>query len=408
MPGIVVVGAGHAGVAAAAALRREGYDAAITLLGDEPDAPYQRPPLSKAFLLGTADEDALALRSPGFYADNAITVRSGHRVTAIDPQRRTVVLDGGEQVPYTDLVLATGAAARSLQIPGADLAGVVSLRSLSDARALRSVIGSATAVVVIGGGFVGLEVAAALAGRSVQVTVLDVAARLLGRAVTVPVSDHVASVHRDRGVRVVLGTGVATILGRDGRTTGVVDTAGRRHEADLVLVGVGATPRTGLAEATGLAVADGVVVDGSLRTSDRHIYAVGDCACAGGVRLESVQNATDQGTHVARVLTGRRPGDYADLPWFWSDQQGLRLQMAGLVRRDDELQVVGDPGSGRFSVLAFHAGRLAAVESVNRPADHMAARRILSTGVVVTRAAAQLPGFALRDVAKPSVAAAVG
>lgn len=393
--GVVIVGAGHAGVGTAVALRRRGWTHPVTVLGDEPDQPYQRPPLSKDVLLGTESDAGLALRTAGYYADHGIELRLGCSVAGIDLAGRRVVLADGRRLGYGDLVLATGSGPRPLPVPGHDLDGVLTLRTLADARRLRERLATVGRVVVVGGGFIGLELAAVLALRGdVAVTVLDVADRLLARAVCPSVSRYVEGVHRERGVEVVLDTAVAEIVG-DGVATGVRDGTGRVHPADLVVVGVGAVPRVGLARGAGLAVANGIVVDPELRTGDPHVYAVGDCAGLDGRCLESVQNATDQATHVAAVIAGADPGPYTAVPTFWSDQKGLRLQMVGLPGNADTVQLLGDPASGRFSALSFRDGRMVAVESVNRPPDHMAARRILTGGLHVSPQVAARPGFTL-------------
>ncbi|MFE7835129.1 NAD(P)/FAD-dependent oxidoreductase [Streptomyces sp. NPDC057474] len=405
--GVVIVGAGQAGVDVATGLRRQGYEGPVTVVGEEPGAPYQRPPLSKEFLLGTADENALTLHTERFYADNSIQLHTGTRVDFLDTTARVVRLADGHSLPYTDLVLATGAVARRLTVPGTDLNGVVTLRSLADAHHIRERLAHVHKVVVVGGGFVGLEFAAVLSGRAeVEVTVIGHAERLLRRSVSAPLSAHVADVHRSRGVKLVFGQEVAEILGQDeGHVTGVRDGEGRTHEADLVVVGIGAEPRTDLARAAGLKVDDGIVVDDRLRTSAPNVYAVGDCARCAGVRLESVQNATGHAAHVARAIAVGDPGPYRDLPWFWSNQKGLRLQMAGVTAPDDELQVLGDASSGRFSVLAFRGGRLVAVESVNSPADHVAARTLLGGARVVTPNDTSKPGFRLRSLTAAAKAA---
>lgn len=404
-PGIVVVGAGQAGVSFAAALRREGYDGTITVLGDEPDHPYQRPPLSKDFLFGTPDESALSLRSDEFYANNRIEVHTGQEVVAIERPTRQVRLGDGTHIPFSRLVLATGATARQLSVPGHDLDGVVSLRTLADARALRDRASRARRVVVIGGGFVGLELAAGFSSMTdTKVTVIDIADRLLARGASARLSQHVADVHRQHGITLRLETGIDEIVGHGGAVTGVRDGRGVTHDADLVVVGVGADPSADLAVDAGLTAANGIVVGASLQTSDPHIYAIGDCANVCGVRLESVQNATDQGAHLAKVLVGGTAEPYSDTPWFWSDQKYLRLQMAGLVTAGDELLVAGDQQQGRFSLLAFRDERLVAVESVNRPADHMAARRILANQIPVSIADCH-PEVNLKELARERVAA---
>ncbi|WP_326761631.1 FAD-dependent oxidoreductase [Streptomyces phaeochromogenes] len=400
----VIVGAGQAGAQVAATLRKEGYDKPITLIGNEPEPPYHRPPLSKAFLLGPAGETALHLRDESFYRDNTIELRLGTWVTGIDRTAQKVRLTG-EALAYEHLVLATGARPRPLAVPGADLGGVLPLRSLSDARELRARMTSARSVVMVGGGFIGLEFAAVAASEGREVTLLEAADRLMGRPVTEQVSRYFADAHAERGVRVRLGTGAVELLGRRGEVTGVRATDGQIHAADLVVTGVGVVPNSELGEQAGLAVDNGILVDAGLRTADPRIHAIGDCArfpsahLAAPVRLESVQNAVDQAAHTGRRIATGEARTYRELPWFWSDQKGIRLQIAGLSTGYDQVHLLGDPADGRFSALAFRAGRLVAVESVGRPAEHLAARRLLSSEIELTPVRAAAPDFDLKTFA---------
>jgi 3-phenylpropionate/trans-cinnamate dioxygenase ferredoxin reductase component len=407
---VVIIGAGQAGVQVADALRAGGHDGSITLVGDEPVLPYQRPPLSKEHLAPGGAPVPLPLRAERVFADQRIRLRVGATATAIDRTARRVHLDDGDPLPYDVLVLATGAANRTPPVPGADLAGIHALRTLADAEALRSGLCRARSLLVVGAGFVGLEVAAAARAHGLAVTVLEAADRPLARALSPRAGDHVAEVHRRAGAVLRLGEAVAAFTGEDGRVTGAVSSAGTRYRADLVLAGIGVVPRTALAAAAGLPVADGIVVDGELRTADPAIYAVGDCAShpdvrtGGRLRLESVQNATDQGRHVAAVILGDgRP--YTEVPWFWSHQGELKLQIAGVRLPGDSDVVCGDPATGRFSVCCFRDGRLAAVESVNRPADHIAARRLLAAGRSPDPGQVDEPHFSLKEFARAPVAA---
>jgi 3-phenylpropionate/trans-cinnamate dioxygenase ferredoxin reductase subunit len=379
MRGVVVIGAGHAGVEAAASLRAGGYSGPVTLVGAERHLPYRRPPLSKEVLGGGADPEDLSLRPEAFFAERRIVLRHGPALE-IDRAGRVVHLAGERSVDYDHVVLATGSTARRLDIAGRSLRGVAELRSLDDALALRASLAGASRIVVLGGGFIGMEVASAARGRGLEVSVLEVADRLLGRVVTAPVSAAVAAHHRAGGVRLYLGERATELVGRAGHVVGVRTARGRVLPADLVVLGVGATAEDGLARRAGLAVDGGVLVDQRLVTSDPRISAIGDCAVmcdpATGTRqrLESVQNATDQGRYVAaRILGENRP--YRALPWFWSDQGSLRLQLVDIATESDQLVVRGDEAS--FSVLCLRAGRLTAVESVNDPGTHTAARRLL-------------------------------
>jgi 3-phenylpropionate/trans-cinnamate dioxygenase ferredoxin reductase component len=402
---VVIVGAGQAGVQVADSLRSRSYDGEISLLGDEPVLPYQRPPLSKDYLAADGDPGALPLRAERFFIEQRIDLRTGVQVTAIDRHNRTVVLDRGEELSYSELVLATGAANRTLPVPGADLAGVHVLRTLADAEHLRAALTTARSAVVVGAGFIGLEFAAAARKRGVEVTVLEAAERAMARALSPEMARHLTGAHRGMGTDLRLGEGLAAFRGSGGRVVAAVGRSGHEHPADLVVLAVGVRPRDELARAAGLAVDDGIVVDEQLRTTDPHVYAVGDCASAPGdvsgarLRLESVQNATDQGRRVADAIVSGAAGS-AEVPWFWSNQGPLRLQIAGLRRPDDDAVVAGDVAGGRFSVFCFRDDRLVAVESLNRPADHMAARRVLATGTHPTREQVADPRFSLKDHAK--------
>lgn len=402
---IVVAGAGQAGLQVAVSLREDGYEGPITLVGDETGLPYQRPPLSKAYMLGDMQAESLELRAAPFFADHCVELLSGVRVTAIDRLARRVTLSDGGSLDYGHLVLAVGVRNRVLACPGADLDGVFTLRTLGDAHALRERIGTIRRAVVIGAGFIGLEFAAVAAKLGIAVTVLETAPRVMMRAISAPMSAFFADKHAESGVTIRFGDSLARIVG-DGRVEAVETNSGVRIEADLVLAGIGVIPNTELAAAAGLPVENGVLTDALLRTADEHVSAIGDCAAYPNpflegryVRLESVQNAVDQAKCVAARLTGK-PHPYAAVPWFWSDQGPLKLQIAGLALPDDESVLRGDPASGAFSVFRFRDGRLTAVESVNKPGDHMSARRILAAPPTITPADAADESFNLRAIAK--------
>lgn len=384
---IVIVGNGQAGIQLIDSLRREGFAGPVTVIGEEEHFPYQRPPLSKDYMSADKAASPLPLRAEKFFAENDVDSRLGVRVTSIDRSGHTVSLSDGSALGYSKLVLATGAANRELTVPGAEANGIYGLRTLADAEAVQAQLGKAGTVVVIGAGFIGLEFAAAARKRGLAVTVLEYADRPMARALSPVTSAWFAEAHRGLGVDLRLGEGIASFTTDDGgRVTAAVSTTGRTYPADLVLVGIGVIPRTELAEAAGLAVANGILVDSAMRTEDPDIFALGDCAnypshhAETRTRLESVQNATDQARHTAKSILGRH-GDaehYRELPWFWSNQGDLRLQIAGIVQPGDETVLRGDPSSGKFSVFCYRKGRLAAVESVNQPSDHMAARRLLA------------------------------
>lgn len=405
--GIVVAGAGQAGFQLAASLRENGFKDPITLVGDEAALPYQRPPLSKAYLAGKTDQEGLFLRPPGFFAEHAITHRPGLRAVAIDRAERRLQLSDGDSLPYDHLVLATGARNRPLPVPGADLEGVRQLRGLADADALKADIAASRAVVVVGAGFIGLEFAAVAAARGLAVTVIEAAERPMARAVSAEMGDFFRGAQEALGVRFAFGAGVTAILGRDGRATGVALADGRELPADLVLVGIGVLPNGDLAAEAGLPAENGVQVDAFLGTPDPAISAIGDCArfptpfargltADGTVRIESVQNAIDQGRCLAARLVGK-PAAYGALPWFWSDQGPHKLQIAGLSGPGDDSVVRGSGNA--FSVFRFRDGRLSAVESVDRAGDHMIARRLIAAGTPLGPDQAADPAFDLKALA---------
>lgn len=404
--GIVIVGAGHGGVQAAASLREEGYAGPITLISDDPNAPYQRPPLSKAFIKGEATAESLILRGPAYYSEKQIDLRLGESVREIDCAARIARLTSGASLAYEHLILATGAIARPATFSGAELEGVLALRDMNDAAQLKARLEGAAHVVVIGAGFIGLEFAATAAAKGADVQVVEVAPRVMGRAVSQTISDFYADAHRGFGVKLHLGAGVLSIEGAGGRVTGVHLSDGRHLPADLVLVGIGILANEALAASAGLAVDNGVVVDEALTTSDPHVSAIGDCCAhpnpyAGRrFRLESVQNATDQARVVARKLTGKA-ARYDALPWFWSDQGDLKLQIAGLNMGCDLFVTRGDTAGRSFSVFGFSGGRLRVVESVNRAADHMIARRLIAAGAPLSPEEAADPAFDLKARAMP-------
>ncbi|MFI2643406.1 FAD-dependent oxidoreductase [Streptomyces sp. NPDC018610] len=414
--GVVVVGAGQAGLETAAALRGRGFDGRITLVGDEPAVPYERPPLSKGFLAGTTAADELELRPRSFFTAQDIDLVTGDRVSAIDRDRHTLRLASGLSLRYGRLVLATGARPRTLPVPGAaSLSGVLSLRTLADAEeARRRLSGPPLQLVVVGAGFIGLELAATARKLGHDVTVVEAQPKALRRALTPVMSDWLVERLRQGGARVLLGREVTSLHGdASGRVRVVELDVAERIPADLVVIGVGVLPNTELAAAAGLLVGDGIVVDRHLRTDDPDVYAVGDCArfpsaSAGRhLRLESVQNACDQARCVAAALTGE-PVPYTAVPWFWSEQGPVRLQIAGLSAGHDETVLHGDPATGRFSVLCFHRGRLAAVESVGRPADHAIARRLLATGAPLSPREARRPEFDFKACASRARTASAG
>ncbi|MGQ4618891.1 FAD-dependent oxidoreductase [Nocardia sp. R7R-8] len=382
MTGIVVVGAGHAGIQLADSLRARGYTGSITVANAENELPYQRPPLSKDYLVGE-NPQPLPLRGADFYREHDIDLRPAAAVTRIDSDARRVECADGTSIAYTDLVLATGSRNRLLRVPGADGPGVHYLRGTADAAGLHRELAGAATAVVVGAGFIGLEFAAAAGKRGIAVTVIESGPRPLMRALTEPTTDHVLAVHRRSGVRFRFSAEVAAIERDDRRVTAVACTDGELVPADLVVVGIGAEPVTDLAAAAGVITGNGIRVNEYLRTNDEHIWAIGDCAefpCAHTgtrVRRESVQNAVDQARVLAANLTGE-PTAYQELPWFWSHQGTCRIQIAGAGGRIDRTVIPADPSTGKFSTFCFRDDVLVAVESINQPAVHLAARKVLS------------------------------
>jgi 3-phenylpropionate/trans-cinnamate dioxygenase ferredoxin reductase subunit len=378
---VLIVGAGHAGFQVAASLRQAGYKDRVAIINDEAHLPYQRPPLSKAYLKGTGGPDTLMFRPQKFFDDQKIELISD-RAVSIDRAGHQLKLASGNTLDYGHLVLATGARNRLLDIPNAKLPNVRYLRILDDSEDLRARIASSKRVVVIGAGFIGLEFAATARIKGLEVDVLELAGRVMARAVTAEVSDYFQKRHAEAGVRIHLGV-MATSIEADGdKITGVSLSDGRHIPADLVVVGVGVLPNVELAAGAGLPTASGIIVNDRLLTADPAISAIGDCALfesprfGGSLRLESVQNATDHARCVAARLTGDdKP--YDGQPWFWSDQGDDKLQIAGLTTGYDQVVMRGDPAQKAFSAFCYRAGKLVGIESVNRAGDHMFGRRFL-------------------------------
>jgi 3-phenylpropionate/trans-cinnamate dioxygenase ferredoxin reductase subunit len=384
---IVIVGAGHAGGTVAAQLRGSGWTGPILLVGDEPHAPYQRPPLSKAWLKGEAGADDLALRGDDFYVEHDIALRLGVRVAGIDPAAHQVLLEGGETLGYDRLILATGARPRPLPLSGATLDGVMTLRTTEDAERLKHALGPGKRLAVIGGGYIGLEVAASARALGSEVFVLERESRLLARVACPALSDFFLEFHRGHGVTFALGAQVSAIQGQNGKVSAVAFHNGPAIPCDVVLVGVGALPNEELARCAGIDCADGILVDECARTSVADIWAVGDCTRRPlpiygenlVVRLESVPSALEQAKQAAADITGR-PAPQPEVPWFWSDQYDLKLQIAGLPIDVDDTLIRGDPKRAQFAVFHLDAQhRVQAVEAVNAPAEFMGGRQLIAS-----------------------------
>jgi 3-phenylpropionate/trans-cinnamate dioxygenase ferredoxin reductase subunit len=403
-PGVVIIGAGHAGGTAAALLRQYGYEAPVTLVGEEPLAPYQRPPLSKAWLKGEADADSLALKPTEFYAGTGIELILGVKVTAIDRARRIVSLSDGRKLPYDIAIIATGAKARALPIPGADLQGVLSLRSAADAEALKAALTPGKRLAVIGGGYIGLEAAASARALGAEAVVIEKEPRILARVACEVLSTFFTGYHLDRGVQFEVGADVQAFEGKEGHVSGVRLAGGRVIACDTALVGVGAPPDDEVARAAGLAVDGGVVVDIHARTSDPDIYAIGDVTrrpmphYRRSFRLESVANALEQARQAAAAITGRPPPP-AEVTWNWSDQYDIKYQFAGMPFDCDDTIVRGDPATAKFAVFHLAGDVIQAVEAVNAPAEFMAGRKLIGQRQPISRSRLADPAVSMKEVA---------
>ncbi|HET9160450.1 MAG TPA: FAD-dependent oxidoreductase [Caulobacteraceae bacterium] len=399
---VVIVGAGHAGGTAAALLRQYGFEGPITLIGEEPYPPYQRPPLSKAWLKGEAGEEDLELKGHDFYAGANIDLRLNVRVEAVDRTRKTVTA-GGEEIAYDTLILAVGARARTLPIEGHHLSGVFYLRTADDAEALKHALTTGKRLVVIGGGYIGLEAAASGRALGCEVTVLEREDHLLPRVASQPLSRFFHAYHRAKGVRFELGASAVAIEGQ-GACERVRLADGRAIDGDCVLIGVGAVPNVELAQAAGLDCRDGVVVDAEARTSDPAIFAIGDVTRRPMPlydrewRLESVPNALEQAKQAASAIAGRPPPP-PEVPWFWSDQYDIKLQIAGVPFESDEVLLRGDPAAAPFAVFHLKGDRLLAVEAANAPAEFMGGRLLILSGKPVDKAKLVDPSVSMKAVA---------
>jgi 3-phenylpropionate/trans-cinnamate dioxygenase ferredoxin reductase subunit len=379
---ILIVGAGQAGAQAVATLRGEGFAGALAMVGDEPYAPYQRPPLSKAYLQGTFERERLFLKPDAFYAEARCALITDVAATMIDRAKKSVALADGRALSYDKLLLATGARVRKIAVAGADLSGIFYLRGISDVDAMRAHFVPGAKLAVVGGGYIGLEVAAVARKVGLDVTVFEALDRVMARAVSPVVSAFYESVHREAGVKFEMKTGVEAFEG-SGKLE-VVRAGGKSWPADIALVGIGVLPNIELAKAAGLACDDGIVVDRHCATSDPAIFAAGDCTRHHGrdgnlIRLECVQNAIDQAKHAALAMVGR-PIPYGEVPWFWSDQYDLKLQIAGLARPGDQIVVRSAPATRKFAVFHLREGRVAAVEAVNAAPEYIVGRKLIADG----------------------------
>lgn len=401
---VVIVGGGQAGGEVASELRKQGFEGTITLLSEEATPPYKRPPLSKAYLAGTVAESSLYVMQPAILEKQRIDFRAGAQVTAIDREARRLRLAAGETLAYDRLVLATGGRARPLPVPGAEAPNVFPLRSLRDVDAIRARCQAGKRVVIVGGGFIGLEVAAVLIKQGLQVTLLEGLDRVLARVTAPVVSQFFERMHREAGVDLRTGCQVAGFEGSP-EVTAVRLADGQTLAADFVIYGIGLMPNTELAAAAGLAVDNGIVVDEYGQTDDPLIFAAGDCTnhpsafLGRRVRLESVQNAMEQGRAVARNLMGKAE-PYRNVPWFWSDQFDLKLQMVGLSAGFDQLVLRGDPETERsFAAFYLKEGCVIAADAVSRPQEFLFAKKLVAERKRIDPAALADPAVALKDLA---------
>ena len=401
---MVIAGAGHAGGTVAALLRQYGFQGPVKLVGEEPIAPYQRPPLSKAWLKGEADADSLALKPTSFYAEVNIDLILGVRVSAIHRAEHTVDLSDGRTLPYATLIIATGARARSLPIPGADLDGVLTLRSAADAESLKARLGPGKRLAVIGGGYIGLEAAASARALGADAVVIEREPRILARVACAVLSDFFTEYHRSRGVTFEVNAQVEALEGEGGHVTGVRLADGRVVFCDVALIGVGAPPNDEIALAAGLECAGGVVVDEHARTADPDIFAIGDVShrplalYERMFRLESVANALEQARQAAAAITGRPPPPQ-EVTWNWSDQYDLKYQFAGVPFDVDDVLVRGDPATAKFAVFHLKGDLIQAVEAVNAPAEFMAGRQLIGQRRPISRARLADTAISMKEVA---------
>ncbi len=378
---VVIIGAGHAGVQAASSLREEGFAGEIVLIAEERDLPYQKPPLSKGYLQGKQSAEAILFRSENFYSANQIELRLGTSISQILPDEQKIITSEGEKIDYTHLILATGASNRQLTITGTDTAEILYLRTLADARKIEEKLQNAKSVAIIGGGFIGLELAALAQEKGKNVSVIEAQSRLMERVLPAVISDVFKDTHLQNGVDILLNTFTSSIEGNIIKTQ-----CGKSIKADLILAGIGVIPETKLAEQAGINCENGIIVNEFQQTSIANIYAIGDCAnhyniiAKRNLRLESVQNAVDQAKVAANHILGKAEA-YQAVPWFWTNQYHLKLQMAGISTGFDEYLVRGDISSGKFSVYYFKDTKLIAVDSLNKAAEHLNARKLLSLGV---------------------------
>ncbi|WP_312166185.1 FAD-dependent oxidoreductase [Phenylobacterium sp.] len=401
---IVILGAGHAGGTAAALLRQYGHTGPITMVGDEPIPPYQRPPLSKAWLKGEADADSLALKPLEFYPEQNIDFRPNLKAVKLARSDKLVTLSDGSTVSYDILIIATGMRAIRLPIEGADLEGVLTLRTAADAEAIKAALGPGKRLAIVGGGYIGLEVAASARALGAEAVVIEREARILARSACEPLSNFFHGYHLDRGVQFVLGASVAGFVGENGKVVGVRLADGRVEACDLVLLGVGAIPNDEIARDAGLECARGIVVDLEARTADPNVFAIGDVTHRPMPHYgrmfgpESVPSALEQAKQAASAITGR-PAPSPEVPWNWSDQYDLKLQIAGLPFDADRVLLRGDPASGKFAVFHLKGDQVQSVEAINSPPEFMMGKQLIANRKPINAEKLADPTVSMKEVA---------
>jgi 3-phenylpropionate/trans-cinnamate dioxygenase ferredoxin reductase subunit len=400
---IVIAGAGHAAGQLVASLQQKKFTGDIVLVGDESFLPYQRPPLSKKFLAGEMPEARLLFRPASFYANAGVDVRLQTRASSIDRSAKSLITDSGDEISYDSLVLATGSRVRVVNVPGHNLDGVYYLRSIDDVHNIRATLKHAKRIVIIGAGYIGLEAAAVMRQIGLDVTVIEMAERVMSRVVSPQISAFYHEEHVARGVKLELSTGLRAFVGED-KVIAVETDDGRNFDADLVIVGVGILPNTALAEAAGLSVNNGIVVDDRCQSSDSDIYAIGDCTShpsqlyGRNLRLESVHNALEQAKTAAANICGEDL-EYSQVPWFWSDQYDLKLQIAGLSEGYDEVVIRGDPAQRSFACLYLKNNQLIAIDAINSPRDFIQAKPLIANGLKPDRQQLADTRIMLKDLA---------
>lgn len=407
---IVVIGGGQAAAQAIQSLRMGGYTGTLTLVGDEPALPYQRPPLSKAYMKGEFAEERLYFKPAAWYEDNNVELLLSTRATGIDRAARQVLLEHGGHLDYDALIIATGSRPRALPVEGADLDGVFDLRGLADVERIRPQMTAGRSIVIVGAGYIGLEAAAVARQMGLDVTVLEMAPRVLARVTSPVMSAFYETEHRNQGVDIRTDARLSRLEGRDGQVSAAILADGTSLKADIVLVGIGILPNQELAEEAGIACDNGILVDRDARTSDPHIFAAGDCACRPLVhygrsgRLESVHNAIEQGKLAAAAILGK-PRPPEDCPWFWSDQYDLKLQIAGLSQGYDEIVLRGAPEDRKFAAFYLRNGTLIAVDAVNSAPEFLASKKLIMQGAKLAPDTLSDTSVPMKQIAAAAVAA---